>query len=92
MLLSDRFLGFFLVPSDGATWNMNYRGSHWQPAMQYKLRLGVPLPYHAEQHRRTHFLAFAQAESTRELAGDLDQEEEPEDEANDGADWEDALE
>jgi pre-mRNA-processing factor 8 len=90
MLLSDRFLGFFMVPSEGS-WNMNFRGAAFTPAMTYRLRLGNPLPFYAEQHRTTHFQSFAQTESTRELAGDVDDEEENNDE-NDGADLENLME
>ena len=89
MLLSDRFLGFFLTPSEGS-WNYNFLGARWQPAMTYKLRLANPLPFYHELHRTQHFASFAQAESTAQLVGEeedtTDFVEDPEDQ---GADIED---
>jgi pre-mRNA-processing factor 8 len=80
MLLSDRFLGFFMVPSEGS-WNYNFLGARWQPAMTYKLKLDTPLPFYHETHRTTHFQSFALSEGPAE-----DQHEEA------GADIEDMLE
>lgn len=31
MLLSDRFLGAFLVPADGGVWNYNFMGVRFSP-------------------------------------------------------------
>ena len=88
MLLSDRFLGFFMVPSEGS-WNYNFLGARWQPAMTYRLKLGNPLPFYHEQHRTTHFQSFAMVESTRELMGEAEDETL---EDGDGADIENMLE
>ncbi len=41
MLLSDRFLGFFMVPAEGS-WNYNFMGVKHSPTMRYGLQLGVP--------------------------------------------------
>ncbi len=89
MLLSDRFLGFFLVPSEGS-WNYNFKGASWQPAITYKLKLAGPLPFYAEAHRVTHFQSFASSESSRQLTGDV-VEEEVEEPENDGVDQDDNL-
>ena len=62
LLLSDRFLGFFLVPEEGS-WNYNFMGVKHNPRLQFKLRLGVPLEYYHELHRPSHFLNFAGMES-----------------------------
>lgn len=82
MLLSDRFLGFFMVPSEGS-WNYNFLGARWQPAMTYKLKLGTPLVFYHESHRTTHFQSFAMSETAS--SSDTVEEEA-------GADVEDLLE
>lgn len=89
MLLSDRFLGFFLTPSEGS-WNYNFLGARWQPAMTYKLRLANPLPFYHELHRSQHFASFAQAESTAQLVGEEEETDVVDDEDN-GADIDDML-
>ncbi len=66
MLLSDRFLGFFLVPEEGS-WNYNFMGVKHNPRMTYKVKLGVPLEYYHELHRPAHFLNFAGTCSGRYL-------------------------
>lgn len=94
MLLSDKFMGFFMVPSEGS-WNYNFLGSRWQPAMSYKLKLGNPLPFYHEIHRPTHFQSFALAESTKELVGEKSTDEDTvgaDNDENAGADLEDMLE
>uniref|UniRef100_A0A7S4E488 MPN domain-containing protein n=1 Tax=Pelagomonas calceolata TaxID=35677 RepID=A0A7S4E488_9STRA len=58
ILLSDRFLGFFMVPSDGV-WNYNFMGVQHSPAMDYDLKLATPLSFYDEKHRPYHFLNFA---------------------------------
>merc|ERR1712129_290272 len=58
MLLSDRFMGFFMIP-DTQSWNRNFVGVTWNESMRYGIKLGNPLPFYHEQHRPTHFLKFA---------------------------------
>ena len=58
MLLSDRFLGFFMVPDD-EIWNYNFMGVKHSIGMEYTLRLGVPKDFYNETHRPSHFLTFA---------------------------------
>merc|ERR1712228_804051 len=58
MLLSDRFMGFFMVP-DTQSWNRNFVGVTWNESMRYGIKLGNPLPFYHEAHRPTHFLKFA---------------------------------
>jgi hypothetical protein len=41
MLLSDRFLGFFMVPAEGS-WNFNFMGVKHSATMRYGLQLGIP--------------------------------------------------
>ncbi|CAE7726137.1 Prpf8 [Symbiodinium sp. KB8] len=57
MLLSDRIMGFFMVPSAGS-WNYNFMGSKHSPSMPFGLRLDNPLEYYNEAHRPAHFLTF----------------------------------
>jgi len=64
MLLSDRFLGFFMVPENGS-WNYNFHGVKHSKSMGYGLKLSNPLPYYHESHRPQHFLSFAQMEGEK---------------------------
>ncbi|KAI9220140.1 PRP8 pre-mRNA processing factor 8 [Blastocladiella britannica] len=61
MLLSDRFLGFFMVPED-KSWNYNFIGTAMRDDMAYDLVLDVPKEFYHETHRPTHFLNFSQQE------------------------------
>ncbi|PAA59458.1 hypothetical protein BOX15_Mlig008656g1, partial [Macrostomum lignano] len=58
MLLSDRFLGFFMIPAQGS-WNYNFAGVRHVPTMKYELQLGNPREFYHETHRPSHFLQFA---------------------------------
>ncbi|CAI7863255.1 unnamed protein product [Closterium sp. NIES-54] len=58
MLLSDRFLGFFMVPDSGV-WNYNFMGVKHSPGMRYRLSLAPPREFYHEAHRPTHFLEFS---------------------------------
>ena len=59
LLLSDRFLGFFMVPDEDC-WNYNFMGVKHQPSMEFGLKIGNPLPFYDELHRGHHFLTFAE--------------------------------
>ncbi|KDD76263.1 PROCN domain-containing protein, partial [Helicosporidium sp. ATCC 50920] len=61
MLLSDRFLGFFMVPDVGS-WNYNFMGVKFNAAEAYGLRLDNPREFYADVHRPTHFLEFSALE------------------------------
>merc|ERR1712188_100605 len=61
MLLSDRFLGFFMVPDVGS-WNYNFNGVRHHPNISYGLKLGVPREFYHESHRASHFVHFSQLE------------------------------
>lgn len=63
MLLSDRFLGFFMVPEAGS-WNYNFAGEKLRSDMPYSLRLGNPKEFYHESHRPTHFLEFTRVDSS----------------------------
>ena len=56
MLLSDRFLGFFMVPSQGS-WNYNFMGVRHDPNMKYELQLANPKEFYHKVHKQVHFFA-----------------------------------
>jgi pre-mRNA-processing factor 8 len=72
MLLSDRFLGFFMVPED-RVWNYNFQGAAHSADMRYTLCLDVPKEFYHEEHRTGHFLNFADMEDTGVV--DMDRED-----------------
>ena len=47
MLLSDQFLGFFMVPTQGS-WNYNFMGVRHDPNMKYDLHLANPKEFYHE--------------------------------------------
>lgn len=61
MLLSDRFLGFFMVPAQGS-WNYNFMGVRHDANMKYELQLANPKEFYHEIHRPAHFLNFSSLE------------------------------
>ncbi|KAL2578430.1 hypothetical protein AAZV13_15G006600 [Glycine max] len=73
MLLSDRFLGFYMVPDNGP-WNYNFMGVRHASGMKYGVKLGTPREYYHEDHRPTHFLEFSNMEEV-ETAAEGDRED-----------------
>jgi len=70
MLLSDRFLGFYMTPLE--SWNFNFVGVRFHQAMKYQLQLANPLDFYNELHRPSHFLSWVGAEAsavTERVAG-----------------------
>jgi len=67
MLLSDKFLGFFMVPDDDI-WNYNFMGVKHSVGMEYNVSLGVPKEFYHELHRPAHFLTFTNMEETENAA------------------------
>jgi pre-mRNA-processing factor 8 len=63
MLLSDRFLGFYMVPDEGS-WNYNFMGVKHTSSMKYGLKLANPHEFYHEYHRPAHFLNFSQMEES----------------------------
>lgn len=57
MILSDRFNGFFLVPTPDS-WNYNFKGIRFQAENKYILEAGIPLEFYNEIHRPDHILGF----------------------------------
>eukprot|EP00727_Mastigamoeba_balamuthi_P012919 m51a1_g825 putative pre-mrna-processing-splicing factor 8 (2396) ;mRNA; r:710828-718228 len=58
LLLSDRFLGFYMVP-DSIPWNYNFISVKFQSSMRYGLKLDNPHEFYHESHRPVHFLNWA---------------------------------
>ncbi|KAH0879773.1 hypothetical protein HID58_067167 [Brassica napus] len=69
MLLSVRFLGFYMVPENGS-WNYNFMGTKHAVDMKYSVRLGYPKEYFDVEHRPTHFLEFSSMEDVEMAEGD----------------------
>lgn len=61
MLLSDKYMGFFLVPDEGS-WNYNFMGIKFVKNMKYDLKLDIPKEFYNEIHRPAHFLDFTVSE------------------------------
>jgi len=68
MLLSDRFLGFFMTPAEGS-WNYNFMGVKHNHGMNYGLVLANPKEFYHESHRPSHFMNFASMEESGEDMG-----------------------
>jgi pre-mRNA-processing factor 8 len=65
LLLSEKFMGFFMVP-DNEIWNYNFIGIQHAQNMKYNLILSNPKPYYHEIHRPSHFLNFSKAQDEGE--------------------------
>ncbi|KAI9504626.1 hypothetical protein BX070DRAFT_222513 [Coemansia spiralis] len=74
MLLSDRFMGFFMVPDDNGIWNYNFMGPAHRADMSYSLQLDVPREFYDEMHRPNHFMNFADLETSAIDEVDLEDE------------------
>eukprot|EP00199_Chlamydomonas_sp_CCMP681_P000039 CAMPEP_0119105026 /NCGR_PEP_ID=MMETSP1180-20130426/3084_1 /TAXON_ID=3052 ORGANISM="Chlamydomonas cf sp, Strain CCMP681" /NCGR_SAMPLE_ID=MMETSP1180 /ASSEMBLY_ACC=CAM_ASM_000741 /LENGTH=1353 /DNA_ID=CAMNT_0007089951 /DNA_START=3 /DNA_END=4064 /DNA_ORIENTATION=+ len=61
LLLSDRFMGFYMTP-DAGSWNYNFMGVKHSSSMKYGLRLANPKEFYHEVHRPTHFNEFTSLE------------------------------
>ncbi|OWB80202.1 hypothetical protein B5S32_g4460 [[Candida] boidinii] len=71
IFLTDRFMGYFLVPSTDI-WNYNFIANSWSEDISYNLKLDNPLPFYHELHRPIHFTNFAQIENSDLEAGQED--------------------
>eukprot|EP00892_Ulva_mutabilis_P008605 jgi/Ulvmu1/6116/UM027_0094.1 len=60
-LLSDRFMGFYMVPDVGS-WNYNFNGVKLNVNSPYGLKLANPREFYHEVHRPVHFLEFSNME------------------------------
>jgi pre-mRNA-processing factor 8 len=71
MLLSNKFLGFFMVPTT-KLWNYNFMGVKHSQGMEYSIDLGIPIDFYNEMHRPSHFLTFANMEEAAANVADVD--------------------
>ena len=71
MLLSDRFMGFFMVP-EAVPWNYNFMGVKHSTGMKVHYRLDNPKEFYHPSHRPTHFLGFVGAEQGALAEADVD--------------------
>lgn len=62
MILSERFKGFFMTPSDGGVWNYNFMGTKMKPQEKYEVTVDAPKDFYHPAHRPTHFYDFAISE------------------------------
>ena len=58
IILSSKFLGFFMVPANGGLWNYNFNGINFSETMRYSLVVDNPREFYSEMHRTQHFLDF----------------------------------
>ncbi|KAI9786008.1 MAG: pre-mRNA-splicing factor 8 [Peltula sp. TS41687] len=63
LLLSDKIMGYFLVPEQGV-WNYSFMGSAFGAIEKkaVRVKMDVPLSFYNEQHRPLHFQNFAELE------------------------------
>ena len=61
LILSESFMGFFMVPEEGS-WNYYFMGYGHTENMEYGVTLGVPKEFYHEVHRPHHFLNFSMME------------------------------
>lgn len=71
VLLSDKFLGFYLVPDTGS-WNYYFSGHKHSTGMKYGLRLSNPKEFYNEVHRPNHFLQFVSATGNNDIPVDAE--------------------
>lgn len=63
LVLSDRFLGFFMVPAAASgSWNFNFAGVRFDEHAKYELTVGQPREFYHASHRLAHFLTFGSIE------------------------------
>jgi len=69
ILMSDRFLGFFMVPETGS-WNYNFMGVKFSHTMKYDVKVSIPKEFYHELHRPVHFLEFSNIETAPNIEAD----------------------
>jgi pre-mRNA-processing factor 8 len=65
LLLSEKFLGFFMVP-DNVIWNYNFIGLGIVSNLKYTLVPSNPKEFYHESHRPAHFLRFIKSDEGEE--------------------------
>ena len=67
IILSDKFHGSFMTPSNGGMWNYNFNGVNFSENMKFGLCVDNPKDFYHEIHRVQHFMEFIrQQEDTTE--------------------------
>jgi len=51
IILSSKFLGFFMVPANGGLWNYNFNGINFNENMKSSLLVDNPRDFYSEMHR-----------------------------------------
>ena len=63
LLLTDTFVGFWMVP-EGGVWNYNFMGVKHKADMEYRVNVDVPIDFYDPKHRKNHFMNFTGIEQT----------------------------
>jgi len=72
LLLSDRIMGFFLVP-DNNIWNYSFLGPSFNEKMSYSVKMDIPAAFYEPVHRPSHFSSFLAFEESDNV--ELDRED-----------------
>ncbi|CAM2704830.1 unnamed protein product [Rotaria socialis] len=67
--VSDRFLGFFMIPEHGS-WNYNFMDVSHDADMKYDLILSSPKKFDDELHHPSHFMNFSNEENSDTFSAD----------------------
>ncbi|CAF1285637.1 unnamed protein product [Rotaria magnacalcarata] len=67
--VSDRFLGFFMIPEQGS-WNYNFMDVSRDADMKYDLILSSPKEFDDEIHRPSHFMNFSNEDNSDTFPAD----------------------
>ncbi|CAF1943703.1 unnamed protein product [Rotaria magnacalcarata] len=67
--VSDRFLGFFMIPEQGS-WNYNFMDVSRDADMKYDLILSSPKEFDDEIHRPSHFMNFSNEDNSDTFSAD----------------------
>ena len=64
LLLSDKILGYFMIPEDDK-WNYSFMGAQWSNVEKKKevyVKVGHPWRFYDGGHRPVHFASFGELE------------------------------
>lgn len=66
LMLSDKIMGNFLVPSD-QIWNYYFSPTSFNVSSDLQMEIKVPIEFYNERHRPNHFLQFSELTNDEEL-------------------------
>eukprot|EP00357_Protocruzia_adherens_P030356 CAMPEP_0114989014 /NCGR_PEP_ID=MMETSP0216-20121206/9943_1 /TAXON_ID=223996 /ORGANISM="Protocruzia adherens, Strain Boccale" /LENGTH=1597 /DNA_ID=CAMNT_0002351907 /DNA_START=96 /DNA_END=4889 /DNA_ORIENTATION=- len=72
MILSDKIMGFFMVPDNQGKWNYNFFAVDDIATTKYNLTLENPKEFYHEVHRPAHFMNFVRIEEHENEGGDVE--------------------